>query len=135
VSNNGELWRWISLWSPVVGFMLLVWFLSGQSDIPAAEYVSDKLLHVVAYAGFGLFSLRACHGGVRPLRRGPTLLAILLAVGYAGVDEWHQSWVQGRFSSVGDWIADVLGVGLAVMLFALLARLPRTGTSFAADPR
>jgi len=113
--------RWISLWAPVLGFMVLLWFLSGRSDVPAAKYVSDKLLHVTAYAGFGMLSLRACHGGVRPLRRGSTLLAILLAVGYGAVDEWHQSWVPGRFSSVGDWIADVVGVGLAVLLFAVLA--------------
>ena len=121
--------RWLSLWAPVFGFMALIWLLSGQSDVPAAEYVSDKLLHVVGYGVFGLLCLRACHGGLGKLRRGPALAAILFGVGYAAVDEMHQAWVPGRFSSLGDWGADVVGVGLAVLLVAALGAVTRGNSS------
>ena len=52
----------ISLWGPVAAFMALIFFLSGQSDLPAVEHVSDKTLHAAAYLVFGVLCLRATHG-------------------------------------------------------------------------
>jgi len=31
-------------------------------------------------------------------------------------DEWHQSFVVGRFSDVADWVADTSGAALAVFV-------------------
>ena len=113
----------ISLWAPVVAFMALIFFLSAQSELPPVERVSDKTLHVAAYFVFGLLCLRATHEGIRPLRAVPTLAALILAVAYGALDEWHQSWVPGRTPSVLDWVADSVGAGLACAVLALWTRL------------
>jgi hypothetical protein len=34
----------------------------------------------------------------------------LLACAYAALDEWHQSFVPGRFAGVGDFLLDCVGV-------------------------
>lgn len=103
--------RALSLWVPVAGFMLAVWFFADQGAREAPVVVWDKALHAGAYALFGGFCLRAFHGGLhRPWRAVPTAAALLLALGYGAADEWHQSWVPGRDASAADWIADAVGV-------------------------
>ena len=119
--------RLIGLWGPVALFVATLFFLSGQSTLPGAEQVWDKALHAGAYAVFGLLCLRATHGGVGPLRGGPTVGAIVLALGYATFDEWHQSWVPGRISSVADWVADFVGVAIACAGMAFWSRAGRNG--------
>lgn len=109
----------ISLWGPVAAFMALIFFLSAQSDLPAPEQVSDKTLHAAAYFVFGVLCLRATHGGFGPLRGRPTLVALALALVYAALDEWHQSFVPGRTPSALDWVADGIGTGLACVAIAL----------------
>ena len=39
----------------------------------------------------------------------------------SGVDEVHQSFVPGRDASVYDWLADTLGAGFGVLVFALFS--------------
>jgi VanZ family protein len=106
--------------------MALIFLLSAQSDLPSVEQVSDKTAHVAAYFVFGLLCLRATHGGIGPLRTGPTLAALALALAYGALDEWHQSWVPGRSPSVLDWVADGVGIGLACGAMALWGRLGRS---------
>ena len=114
--------RVIGLWGPVVLFMALVFALSGSTALPGVPSGWDKLAHGAAYAVFGLLCLRATHGGLTGLRTWPTLAALALAVGYAALDEWHQTRVPGRFSSVADWGADVIGIGLAYTFVLLLTK-------------
>ena len=118
--------RWIGLWGPVAGFMAALFLISGQSALPGAEYVWDKVLHAGAYAVFGLLCLRATHGGIRPLRGKPTVGALALGLAYAAFDEWHQSWVPGRMPSLADWIADLVGMVIACVGVALWARARRS---------
>jgi VanZ family protein len=71
---------------------------------------TDKLAHLGAYgllAALVLYALRRGHN--LPLRR-TTLLVILLGAGYGALDEYHQAFVPNRCASLGDWVADVLGV-------------------------
>lgn len=49
-------------------------------------------------------------------------LALSLAVGYASIDEWHQSFVVGRTSDIRDIGRDTIGA-LAVILIARGAEL------------
>jgi len=42
---------------------------------------------------------------------------ILVGAAYGALDEWHQSLVPGRDPSVGDWVADAVGVVLGFLLF------------------
>jgi len=110
----------ISLWGPVVAAMAAIFGASAQSSPPTLPDVSDKLLHAAAYAAFMLLALRATHGGIRPPRPRPALVALLLSLGYGALDEWHQSFVPGRVPSVADWAADAAGALLALGVAALL---------------
>jgi VanZ family protein len=105
--------------------MVVLFAFSSQSAPAGVELLWDKVAHVLAYALLGLLCLRATHDGLTLLRARPTLLALALSVGYGLFDELHQMQVPGRVASVADWLADAIGSGVAVALYAALAALAR----------
>jgi VanZ family protein len=46
-------------------------------------------------------------------------LAFAASAASGALDEWHQSFVPGRCSSVGDFLVDVLGIGAMLVLLRL----------------
>ena len=111
----------ISLWAPVAAYMALLHLLSSKSSLPVSGLVWDKLAHTAAYCLFGVLCLRAFHGGLRRLDLRPSILAMLLTLAYAVIDEMHQSRVPGRMASVADWIADALGASAACLAVSFWA--------------
>lgn len=96
---------------PSLIIMAISWYLSsGTLDTIPIPSVSDKLIHLVCFAGLG-FSW--CWWFPReawlehPWRH--ILYVTLIVVTYGVVDEVHQYYVPGRFASALDWVADVAG--------------------------
>ena len=73
--------------------------------------MDDKLGH---FAIYGLLGTLVCRLGQGWRSAAWALLAVSA---FGASDEWHQSFVPGRFSDVGDWMADTFGAALAVMLY------------------
>jgi VanZ family protein len=89
-----------------------IWFLSSQSTLPQIKGIFgiDKLQHMLAFAILAAaaalwFPLGLWH------RRGILIMLAIVAIAsvYGGIDEYHQSFVPGRNSSIWDWLADTLG--------------------------
>ena len=108
--------RRFSLWAPLIGYMVAIFFVSNLQVAPLPEEVSDKTAHLCAYAGLAILGVRAVGGGLpcRVMLR-VALLAFLIAAGYGIFDEVHQLFVPGRSGDVFDWFADASGsvVGIA----------------------
>jgi VanZ family protein len=79
----------------------------------------DKLVHCLGYAGLA-FLLCTAGAACWGFRRSLLALVLVLAMSYAAFDEWSQPFV-GRESSDKDWGADVLGIGLGLAAFSLIA--------------
>lgn len=110
---------------PFLLALAAIYWFSSLPGVPGAEYVWDKLLHVVGYAGLGVLALRAFHGDLTPTPTRMTLLAGLV-VGLWGVsDEYHQSFVPGRDASVWDVVADAVGFLVAVGIARLWVKRRR----------
>lgn len=84
-----------------------------------------KLAHVTE---FGVFSIAVFHG-VRGERHGWrwqwALITLIVAVSYAGLDEWHQSFVPMREPRVRDVLIDSTGALLAQAFVWGYAKLHR----------
>jgi|SRR5579883_290014 VanZ family protein len=82
-----------------------------------------KLAHITE---FGAFSIAVFHG-VRGPRRGWNLrwalITLVIAVSYAGLDEWHQSFVPLREARVRDVFIDATGALMAQILVLIYAKL------------
>lgn len=112
---NGDrtIVRPLSLWTPVIGFMVAVIWFSDDASLATPEMLSDKLLHAIAYFLFGLACLRAFHGGFRKPTAVRSIGAIIFALTFAAFDEWRQTGVLARDASIGDWGADTIGTLLS----------------------
>ena len=114
LSNREKIGSWVL----VAFFCLVIFFLSsipGSSLFLPGRF--DKLYHLVEYSVLGALLFLAARtsfglGGAKAV-----MVAFAFSLLYGISDEWHQSFVPGRFASLGDVAAD----GLGGLLGALLA--------------
>jgi VanZ family protein len=118
--------RFATTWLPVMAYVALIFTVSSipqlQAQIPFT--VSDKILHALEYALLGFLFARAW-SATPPVARSAaavTLLAIGCAALVGASDEYYQSFVPGKESSVYDFVADAVGACLGQVAFRLLAR-------------
>lgn len=118
--------------------MATLWISSSITPAPSEPDVLRSLLHngahVVAYAmlaGSWLLAHRPQQLSAATSPRAAALRSVLLATAYGVVDEWHQSFVPGRVSSVGDLLADACGAALAVSALLALLRDDRAARRWA----
>lgn len=90
--------------------MGLIWWLSDRPSGDFAELPfphADKLVHFVL---FGVLS------GLWMRGLGRLSTAIMIAVVWGALDEWHQGWVVGRSPDLADWLFDVLGAAAGALI-------------------
>jgi VanZ family protein len=113
-----EYLKWLRM-VPMILVMGTIFLLSHQpgdtldlGQIPG----SDKLAHLVVYGVLAATVLFAHQPGIRKSRpRRVAVSAALVCLVYGVADEWHQSFIPGRFVSVGDVVADVSGAILVAI--------------------
>ena len=105
-----------------VAWMALIFFLSSQEKLPTTAGMPPDIAaiagHFVAYSVLAIF-IRVAIGGLQPGRRAD-VIAIALATLYGISDEFHQSFVPGRDSSVFDVAIDLLGASAGVIALNLI---------------
>lgn len=110
---------------PRYGLLTLTWlaaiyWLSSRVELGTGHShplvaLASNLLHVPLFAGLTFCLLKTFSAGQEISWRlcGVVFLA---AAAYAGLDEWHQSFVPGRFGSVGDFLLDVMGIAATILI-------------------
>lgn len=108
--------KW-SRWGLVLAYMAALFILSSIPNPPRFRRAgSDKFIHAVLYAGLGTVTVRALtNGRWHNIHGAHAMGALLIAIAYGALDEFHQSFVDGRDSNLGDLTADALGAGAAAI--------------------
>jgi VanZ family protein len=86
-----------------------------------------KLAHVTEFGVFSVTLFRGIRAERHGWRLSWALLTLFIAVGYAGLDEWHQSFVPLREARFRDVLIDASGALLAQVLVWVYAHLDRAG--------
>lgn len=104
------------------------------------HHIIRKCAHLTEYFILSLLIFRAIRAGAKGWDLRWALVTVCIVAGYAGLDEFHQSFVPGRTAAVGDALIDISG-GVAAMLVASLVillhsvRQHRRETEAAAIPK
>lgn len=107
-------------WLPVLIYVAAIFTLSAQPGLraPLEFGNSDKLYHLLEYLGLGVLIARVlAHAVPSPRPLPATLFAIGVGALIATCDEWFQSTVPHRQSSIFDGLADTLGIALGQLLY------------------
>ena len=107
-------------WAPPIALMALIFFLSAQPDLNSGlgvwDLIGRKLVHASEYGLLVFLWWRALRGAASG--GWPLVLALGIALGYAGTDEFHQTFVHGRHGSPFDVLIDSVGMAVAALLVA-----------------
>jgi VanZ family protein len=117
--------RWLRAFGPALLYMLLIWALSSfpiQVDFSRVP-LRDKGVHFIEY---GMLSVLLTHAlrTTAPHRNRLAVwaTAVLITLVWGAIDEIHQAFVPGRFSDVGDLIADGCGGAVGSLVYLLIRR-------------
>ena len=100
-------------------------------SVRQVQFVIRKVTHVVEYFVFGLLAARAFWSNHVWARRGLVLAALTWAfcIGFAGLDEFHQSFVPSRESSARDVALDAGGALIGVSAVWLYGQRQKRGSA------
>jgi VanZ family protein len=117
----------IKRWLPAVLLMAAIFFFSSIPSIAMPYFGSWDMLvkksgHMLGYALLGLAYLR----GINSFRWRSAVIVLLGVVLYALSDEYHQSFVAGRTSSLTDVTIDTIGALLGLAIATVSPALRRT---------
>ncbi|HET7226635.1 MAG TPA: VanZ family protein [Candidatus Eisenbacteria bacterium] len=111
-------------WLPVLLYVTVIITVSSQPNlqVPLQFTNADKLFHAAEYFGLGVLLARALRRSL-PTRRVVVAAIAALAIGVlvGASDEFYQSFVPGRDSSVYDLLADTMGCAVAQFAFLWFA--------------
>lgn len=107
----------INRWSPPILWALLIFTASSLSTIPGAkiiwwDFIIKKSGHMFLFGTFFFLSQRATNWQQDTKKY---LLPLLITIIYAALDEYHQSFVQGRTALPSDIGYDTLGASLVYL--------------------
>lgn len=122
---------WVA-WLPAAVWAALIWLASsfawGSPPVELPRWVpADKIAHAAIFGVLAWLCARPLGGKSARCGRRALLRAWLLATLWGALDEWHQSWVPGRFSDVRDAVADTMGAAVGVLLWGCVGAVRAPG--------
>jgi VanZ family protein len=104
--------KFFKFWFPVVFYSGIIFFISSLPAVKGPFEIKhlDKAVHILEYMPFGFLLSRAFFHARWDFSRKNLLGYVILASFLYGLsDEYHQSFVAGRESTVWDALADTIG--------------------------
>lgn len=124
-TDSGTTALFMRYWLPVAAYVAMIFVLSAQPNLrpPLQFQNSDKVSHLLEYGLLGLLLVRALRATLRTRSwLFTTMLALGLGLGIGAGDEYFQSFIPGRDSTVFDWLADGTGLTFAQLAYLAVAR-------------
>jgi VanZ family protein len=110
---------------PALTYMGLIFYMSsGPLNSPTLNSIPDYYLHSAAFSLLSVLVLWAWNEGLSPRKLpGSYIFPVLITVLYGISDEFHQSFVPGRYSEVKDVASDAAGALLGIAIAIALRRV------------
>lgn len=97
--------------------MATIFYLSGRPDLSSGlphfyDWILRKVAHITEYFILTVLLLRALERNFN--FKKALLLSAIIALAYSFSDEYHQTFVEGRFGDIRDTGIDSIGIILAI---------------------
>ena len=119
----------LKYFSPSALYVILILFLSSLNQDIVGTYsfgITDFILHAGEYNLLGVTLIWAFYRDKPAHEFRPSyLLAVSTGTIIAMLDEFYQSFIPTRISSIEDVVADVFGLILSVITFSLLMKIKK----------
>lgn len=133
--NYLERKKVLLVYLPLTFYWILLFTLTTlpTESMPAVG-VNDKLEHTLAYFGlsFLLYLTLLFQKKSVMLKKYAMLFTLLIVISYGALDEVHQLLIPGRSCELLDFLADMLGGVLGIILLRILIRVYKFQDSAAA---
>ncbi|HYK88087.1 MAG TPA: VanZ family protein [Acidobacteriota bacterium] len=121
---------WIRRWGMAILMMAAIFIASGTpgNDLPQLghwDLFAKKGGHMLGYGLLAIGYLRGLANG-KPITWRQCALAVIFSILYAATDEFHQSFVAGRNSSIDDVMIDAVGAGFGTGMWTWIRHLVMT---------
>ena len=117
------------IYIPLVLYWILIFVLTTipASSIPEIFGLTDKLKHISAYFGLAVLLGLTLHYQNKFLymKKFFLLFTIIIIAVYGALDEIHQMLVPNRTCDIFDWIADLGGGLIGIILIYLFIKFRR----------
>lgn len=116
-------WEWVIVWVALIFIASSLTKAQLAPPMGATNDIGSDALHFIIYGILGRILLYAGRESGWSYRR--TVYCTVAFVALHGIfDEWHQSWVPGREVQITDWLFNMIGMGVAIVLerFPLIHR-------------
>ena len=105
---------------PAIIWATFIYYLSDQQVLPSLyldtwDFLFKKSAHIIVYGILYLLLFRGFNLTTKLNGNLRWLLPLIIALVYAGFDEFHQTAVPGRTGTIRDIGFDSLGCGLVIM--------------------
>jgi len=105
---------------PAIFIAVVIFWISHtpHPEFPKIGIVwEDKIAHVIAYFLFGLSLILFFLANIRKFDyRFIVIITMIFGTIYGCSDELHQYFIPGRDAEILDWIADMVGISLSLLL-------------------
>lgn len=117
---SARAWLWAGLWGLVI---LLLTSLPREAFASLPSFgLTDLIVHALMYMPLAVLVFRALDvSNPRMAIAGLAVYAMAICVAFAGFDELHQYPIPGRFADARDWMADCVGIGVGLVIGAVVA--------------
>ena len=112
--------RWF-FWTITVLIFAFIFYVSSLSFPPppaGPPSITATVYHISVFFLLMIFFLISALN--RKWRRDTMLLSLLIITVYAALDELHQYFVPGRFTSITDFMLDFTGIAFAALIYFLI---------------
>jgi len=115
---GGILRRKIFFWGLLIIYSIVVFIFSSRPEVGIDQlfYGQDKVMHFLTYAIYAFLCLAALSDKILLLKFIHYCLALVFSISYSIFNEIYQYFVPEREFSIGDIIANILGIITCLIL-------------------
>lgn len=113
--------NFFSLYLPPFLWCLFIFYFSCQPNLRVTsgpwDFILRKLGHIFEYFLLTILVARAVNSSIIKINNKGFFLGALFSLFFAVSDEYHQTFIQGRFGTPADVAIDSIGIVLAFVIF------------------